>query len=1217
MENPGTGPQFTPGTVEELEALERHLVFRMNDQEREAAKQLFEHLQHKKLKIKASLYKLLAKVGREELPTLCVKASVFFRSLTATIKDTGCLTGMLQNKKHCKDFAGREDSELEYLAGLDMLRVFSSMNNGKGLPEQAEVKAVLAWPEWKDENGQFSMERFRAFSSMNNGKGLPKQEEVKAVLAWPEWKGEDGQFSMERFRAFSSMNSSRGLPRQAEVKAVLAWSEWKDESGQFSMERFRAFSSMNSSRGLPGQAEVKAVLAWPEWKDGNGQFNMERFRAFSSMNHGKGLPEQAEVRAVLVWQEWKDENGQFSMERFRSFSSMNNGKGLPEQAEVKAVLAWPEWKDENGQFSMERFRAFSSMNRCKGLPKQAEVKVVLAWPEWKDENGQFSMERFRAFSSMNNGKGLPKQAEVRAVLSWPEWKDEDGQFSIQRLRAFSSMNHGKGLPEQAKVKAVLSWPEWKDENGQFSMERFRAFSSMNRCKGLPEQAEVKVVLAWPEWKDENGQFSIQRFRAFSSMNNGKGLPKQAEVKAVLAWPEWKDEDGQFSMERLRAFSSMNNGKGLPEQAKVKAVLSWPEWKDENGQFSMERFRAFSSMNSSRGLSGQAEVKAVLAWLNCGGTLNDSLQRLMVRLYASEGVPDTKKLKQYEQKLSELFFANAVTGPESDDEDEQHYLIKSAALFLSTRKPRYFLSFENVERFYQQVTTGDAGYKLKQLITLLHSYGREGVIRYLALNNSDRNALLNTCTSRIPLPLAMKVIRDFSPPERNQYLFFSRNLKAPPDKGQWGDIRLQLDRLASVLKTSYARRLYLEVIWSLAPSDRDLFLDETRAASVTALFPSLNALKNLANRHSRQWLKELLEACLQYGQGASSRESIKRLFTALLETQLPMPGHGDIPDYFLSGYTTLEDSAVFIPVTPPVQTTEELALHFVAAVMGVLSNMFYHYEANRLKVEQYSGEIHSFPVPELKIHDNGIEISNWSTRVFQRFLAVTEFPEHYYLSKDAWQKHCNPDPPGYFQRRMGTCQQRERTAPDAIAFQPFSIPLLMALLKNNIHIPPTAWKSFDHHKDRLPRAVHDRLLREIEKAAHEVIPVSLREYLEARRPPEEETLPQNQMDAPASTVSFHGMETLSEEEQFRKLWADLSRKGLVMVTDLELLAGYKEHMTMKNIADILKRTDAGMEPGRLYEFRQLLGEKIDRYSRQDPLLLELDDEIASYLIEFDI
>ena len=75
---------------------------------------------------------------------------------------------------------------------------------------------MLAWPEWKDENGQFSMERFRAFSSMNHCKGLPEQTKVKAVLAWPEWKDEDGQFSMERFRAFSSMNHGKGLPETGE-----------------------------------------------------------------------------------------------------------------------------------------------------------------------------------------------------------------------------------------------------------------------------------------------------------------------------------------------------------------------------------------------------------------------------------------------------------------------------------------------------------------------------------------------------------------------------------------------------------------------------------------------------------------------------------------------------------------------------------------------------------------------------------------------------------------------------------------------------------------------------------------------------------------------------------------------------------------------------------------------------------------------------------------
>ena len=1390
--------ESTTGTVEALDILKQHLAFEMDKQETEAAKQLFERLKNKKLKVKKSLWKLLSKVDRKDFPAFCDKASVFFGALTSTITDTGCLTSMLNcRKKYIRDFTGRENPELEYLAGLDTLRTFSSMNNGRGLPKQADVEDVKRWKVW-EVDGKFSMELFRAFSSMNNGKGLPKQVDVEGMKGWRVWEvdGEfsmellrafssmnssrglpkqadvedvkrwkvwevDGQFSMGLFRTFSSMNSSRGLPKQADVEEVKSWKAWEVD-GQFSMGLFRAFSSMNSSRGLPKQADVEEVKSWKVWEvDGefsmelfrafssmnssrglpkqvdveevkrwkvwevDGEFSLELLRAFSSMNHGKGLPKQADVEEVKHWKVWEvdgkfsmallrafssmnsgkglpkqadvedvkrwkvwEMDDEFSMELFRAFSSMNNGKGLPKEADVEGVKRWKVWEvdgefnmellrafssmnhgkglpkeadveevkrwkawEVDGQFSMALLRAFSSMNSSRGLPKQADVEEVMRWKVW-EVDGKFSMELFRAFSSMNHGKGLPKQADIEEVMHWKVW-EVDGKFSLELLRAFSSMNSSRGSPKQADVEEVMRWKVW-EVDGKFNMELLRAFSSMNHCKGLPKQADVEEVMRWKVW-EVDGKFSMELLRAFSSMNNGKGLPKQADVENLKSWKVW-EVDGQFSLELLRAFSSMNHGKGLPSQADVKEVMRWKVWEvdgefsmellrafssmnnckglpkqadvedvrrwkvwEVEGKFNMELFRAFSSMNSGKGLPKQADVEAVLAWLNCGGTLNDVLQSLMVRLYVSAGTPDTKKLKQYEQKLSALFFANASTEPESDDEKEPSCLIKQVALFLLTRKPQYFLNLGDVEYFYQQVT-GDADRRLVKLLGLLTYYGRAGVTRYRALNNNDRNALLSTCTSRIPLPLAMKAINEFSPHERKRYLFFSRNLKAPPGKTQWNDILLQLKRLTNVLKTPHAQRLYLEVIWSLAPSDRDIFLDETRVATIITVFPSLNALKNLANRHSRQWLKELLEACLQYRQGTPSKENIKRLFTALLETQLPLYDHNDIPDYFLSGHMALGDSALFIQVTPPIQTAEELALHFVAAVTGVLSDMFYHYAANKLKVQQYGGEIHTFPVPELEIHDDGIEISHWSAEVFSRFLAITEFPKHYYFSQEAWQRHCPPGLPGYFQSGMATCHKRESAAPDAISFHPLSIPALTGLLKHNIRINPSAWKSFDHHKDRLPGAAHSRLLNEIEKAAHEDIPVSLKEYLEARRPLEE-ALPQNEMNAPASPPPAIAVditvELLSEEEQFQRLWADLSEKALVMVADMELLAGYKDYMTMEHIVSLLKRADVRMEPYRFDELRQLLDEKKDRYLRHEPLLFNLSDEVANYLIEADI
>ena len=1006
------------------------------------------------------------------------------------------------------------------------------------------------------------------------------------------------------------MNSSKGLPDEAKVKAMLDWAVWKVD-GQFSMELFRALSSMNSGKGLPDAVKVKAMLDWAVWKV-DGQFSMELFRALSSMNNGKGLPDETKVKEMLDWAVWKVD-GQFSMELFRALSSMNSGKGLPDEGKVKAMLDWAVWKVD-GQFSRELFRAVSSMNSSRGLPDEGKVKAMLDWSVWKVD-GQFNMELFRALSSMNNGRGLPDETKVKEMLDWAVWK-VDGQFSMELFRALSSINNGKGLPDETKVKEMLDWAVWKVDD-QFSMELFRALSSMTR-KGFPDERKVKAMLDWAVWKVD-GQFSMELFRALSSMNNGKGLPDEAKVKGMLDWAVWK-VDGQFSLELFRALSTMNSSRGLPDEAKVKAMLDWTVWKVD-GQFSMELFRALSSMNSSRGLPDEGKVKAMLDWLNCG-KFNDVFQSLMTRLYVSEGMPDTKTLKQYEQKLSQLFFPNAINELESDDSDDsddkekQSCLIKQVALFLSTRKPQYFLNFETIEHFYQHVT-GDENGRLEKLLQLLTSYGGAGVIRYLALGGNDRKVLLSTCSSRISLPLAMKVINGFSPQERKQYLFFNRNLEVPPDKVQWNNIRLQLESLASLLKTPYAQRLYLEAVWGLAPSDRETFLDETRAAAVLKVFPSLNALKNLANKHSRQWLKELFEACLQYGQGAPSRENIKRLFTALLEAQLPLAGHGNIPDHFLSGHISLGDSAILIPVISPVQTSEELALHFMAAVMGVLSDMFYDYEARTLKIEQYGGERHTFPAPELEIHDDGLEISNWTDEVFNHFLAVTEFPEHYYFSEEAWQQHCTPEVPGYLQRRVAAFHQRERAAPDAHTFKPLSIPALMGLLKSNIHINAAAWKSFDHQKDRLPKAAHSRLLSEMEKATHGDIPVSLRDYLEAGRLEEEAALPQNEMSAAVVGPSAMEVELPSKEKRFQSLWADLSRKERVIVADLELLAGYKEYMTMETIVSILKRTDAGIEPYSIHEFRQLLRQKRDQHLKHDPLLLNLSAEIFDYLIEAEI
>ncbi|WP_448218026.1 hypothetical protein [Endozoicomonas sp. 2B-B] len=598
-----------------LEKIKTNIKYELSQEELKKLQTLMAVFKKKNITVKNTFYKLSGLVDRKSFNGFFDNAATFFGHLSENVKNTGMLTSMLNNRKnHIRSFAQRSQDELEYLARLDVVTSFSSMNNYRGVPTNKEVKAILGWPEWKDRDGKFNTKLFRSFSSMNSGKGLLKHEQVKEVLGWPEWKDKDGEFSMELFRSFSSMNSSKGMIKHEEVKEVLGWPEWKDKDGEFSMELFRAFSSMNHGKGILKHEQVKEVLGWPECKDKDGDFNMELFRSFSSMNHSKGILKHGQVKEVLGWPEWKDKNGDFNIELFRSFSSMNHSKGNLKHGQVKEVLGWPEWKDKDGDFNMELFRSFSSMNNGKGMLKHGQVKEVLGWPEWKDKDGEFSMELFRSFLSMNSGKGVFKKKEVKEVLGWPEWKDKYGMFSMKLFRSFSSMNHGKGMLKQKEVEEVLNWPEWKDRDGEFNTKLFRSFSSMNHGKGMLKHEQVKEVLGWPEWKDEDGEFSMELFRSFSSMNSSKGMIKHEEVKEVLGWVEWKDKDGQFSMELFHAFSSMNHGKCILKHEKVKEVLGWLEWKDKDGEFNMELFRSFSSMNSSKGMIKHEEVKEVLGWL---------------------------------------------------------------------------------------------------------------------------------------------------------------------------------------------------------------------------------------------------------------------------------------------------------------------------------------------------------------------------------------------------------------------------------------------------------------------------------------------------------------------------------------------------------------------------------------------------------------------------
>ncbi len=1261
-----------------LETVKANIHYELSQEELEKAQTLMEVFKKKNITVKDTFYKLLGFVERKSFNGFFDNTAAFFGHLSENFKNTGMLTSMLNNrKKHIRSFAERSQNELEYLASLDVLTSFSSMNKNQGVPTNKEVKEVLGWPEWNDKEGEFNIELFRSFSSMNNSHGIPKHEEVKVVLGWPEWYNKDGEFSIELFRTFSSMNNGKGMLKHEQVKEVLGWPEWKDKDGEFSMGLFRSFSSMNNGKGMPEHEDVKEVLGWPEWKDKDGEFHIELFRSFSSMNSSKGMLKHEQVKEVLGWPEWQDRNGEFSTELFRSFSSSNSSKGMLKHEQVKEVLSWPEWNDKDGKFSMELFRTFSSMNNGKGMLKHEQVKEVLGWPEWKDKNGKFSMWLFRCFTSMNHNKGMLKHEQVKEVLGWPEWKDRDGEFSTDLFRSFSSMNHSKGMPKHEEVKEVLGWPEWKDKDDEFNMELFRAFSSMNHTKsilkhekvkevlgwpkwkhkdgefsmelfrsfssmysnrGIPEHMEVKRMLDWPEWKDKGGKFNMELFRAFSSMNHCKGVPKHEEVKVVLGWPEWKGKDGEFNMELFRAFSSLNHSKGMLKHENVKEVLNWPEWKHKNDEFNIKLFRAFSSMNNGQGLPKYEPVKKVLGWISYRGTPNHWLLQIMTRLWASTGLPAIEVLQDQETQVKHLLFTkftgehinpgnegdDEYNSDSEDDEEKCNRQIKTVILYLSTPKPDWSLTWTVLKQFCQFHEKSKTVPMLESLMGLLSSSGGKSVERYLQANQRDRHFLWRHSMKAVPLRVLNRAMfLCSSDEERERFVYFVKRLKSLPDKRRWEQYSALLQPLSGLLRLDYMQRLYLEILQPLTKDDQLRFLDASHARAVFELFPSLSALQKLSEEHSSQYLKRLLEACLQLKTHDITKEGIQILFEALLRTHSLLPWDHDIHDHFLSGMQTTDNNHVEIPVSGLIQSGEQLALSYITVVMQNINQMSFTVKGHWLEVEALDDgvQIYRFPMPQLKIQDEKIAISNWSEEQFRTFLKITDMPEHYYLTEDDWQKRLKPDHLLYIQRHearlVANREHRAKGAIEAATFNPLPVYVLAALIKRGMAIKPAAWKSLAHHKERLPESLLGKLKERMETSVTECpdeVKESLSQYLDSVQSGAAEACEPISEPEPQSV---NPTDDKSEKQAFGNLWLKLNQTEVFGTEILTLLDEYKDEMELMHIVTVLKKAKINISDHILEGWIQRAFSEIKRLKMRDPLLSEVDPDVYESCQELDL
>ena len=1006
-------------------------------------------------------------------------ANAFFSAVdNKRIKNTSCLSSMLNTKKHIRAFAAQNEDHLRLLATNPQLRQIASMCDRRGVPDPIHAEAIVEWECWKT-NGIFNHELFRTFASMRSGRGLFDDEaEITAVLAWPCWRV-NGEFSTELLRTISSMMSRKGFPDKAKLEALVAWNCWKID-GNFSIELLRIFSSMMNGCGLPQKKQVEAILAWPCWQI-DGKFSFDLLRTLASMSHGRGLLKQAEVESVLVWPCWQV-NGKFSHDLLRIFSSMVSGRGLlKDEARITAMLAWDCWKID-GKFSIELLRIFSSMMNGCGIPQKEKVEAILAWPCWQVD-GKFSFDLLRTFSSMSHGRGLIKQAEVERVLAWPCWQ-VDGKFSFDLLRTFSSMSHGRGLIKQAAVERVLVWPCWQ-VNGEFSFDLLRIFSSMMQSQGL--------------------------------------FDDEAPIKTILAWDCWK-VDGKFSLPLLRTIASMMHGRGLLKKAPVEQLLSWPCWK-VNGTFSLKLLQIFSVMMIGRGLLKQTTLEAFMAWLPSDHITLDKEQtclKVAFQLFPKSGLPDPKSLADIEATLRQYIPEEAIASDEeeSSDSENEQVMVQIKALTLFCVAPaKWRTSIAEIEQFlvaHNAAHLSQTAFRatLDSLLRLLASHGQAGFrfwLKYQSDNPDRKNALTRALLISAPLALTKFALTQLPESEWLEYIELCKNLTRAPNKEQWQALKPLRDLLHRRFTLTLRKRMMLEILWPQSEHNRLRYAEKLDTLLNTV--PTIDQLYRLHQAFKPQKLQAFLDACLarENTAGQSINETVPEIKTqellleGLLLTNHYLSDHEQIPELcFSKPVAGANGSGVIVDGDAEMSGRQRL-WHFIAAMLIELKQTEYQFKQQQLWISSPDGETIILPKPEFTAANTGFMITNWSPEQLTAFFRATEFTEHWYKNfDDTWDISLTRREQSLPQTRSSPqdiTQTGHRGHQRSRSLLPLSV--IINIIKQGNRLRPTVWSSLEYYakngqlSDILCRLLAPVIEKELASTAPDAIPEIVKQTVAQR------------------------------------------------------------------------------------------------------------------------
>ena len=903
------------------------------------------------------------------------KTAVFFSAVdTRIIKDTGCLTNMMQYKAHMRAFTNMFDDVIRSISASPHLKRLACVYSGKGLPDGRNL--VL----------NASRHNLAPERSVSQPRKTGNTELNETLSAFPPSHREHLRKSPDDRHSSILLSDARKLIDTLRQKNIPLVFNTRQQSSARLFDLIRDMDPVKDWQFISTFFR-KAVVFFA---------NVDT-SIFKKTSHLSGMLQHRIHVEQFTAMEDADIAAIARHPLLIQISSHCHGKGLPDPAQIRHITQWKEVSD-----------ATNVQNMAKAAPQADDALATVI--NYFLLPHQLDLQQYRHMESIqlllrSAAKMVETLAKRKIKLSMNRCKPPiPSLFSL--LRSFAVVDHyplmtlyfnkvevffsavdnsvirtTSCLTNMIRLKAqVRSLVETTDDT-------LRKLAS-NPCLGQPRQ---DAVLNFPTASGDaappndsgvdnragQGNFvSHEDILPFvTSMCCDQGVPSADDVRDFL-----KHLQGQ-KLSVLYTIASMCKGRGIPDTRLIDDFLTLGADESTLGML--------STVCRAQGIPPADDVSNFLQWLPTEQIT--SFMNLLCQFFSRTGVPKISALIEEEKALETIFCSKLPTKASRSRKDQ----LKLFVLFCLNPN-KWHLNREEFKDFLDTAHFASRRQALDTMQSIVLNLGGPGVSLWLTKyhdNCQHMDVVAKALLMSAPLDTISNALSQLPAPQWLLYIELCKRLSPLPGRAQWELLLALMQNVEADYPPGTAnRKMLLEILWI----QDDCWTYVSYIDRLLKTVPTVKQLYKVYCQLTTKKMKNFLDACLVW-QGEKNnppeQHDIESLMDGLLLAHYPIDCPWEIPEMSFSKIS--ENSAnkgVTIDGTT-VMTGKERLWHFVTAMLMELNRVGYDYCNNRMMLKSHVGKNLHLPKPKFTLTESGFVIDNWSSNMLNAFFLATNFTEY--------------------------------------------------------------------------------------------------------------------------------------------------------------------------------------------------------------------------------